>query len=248
MKRIYLLALLFIASATAFAQGPDLQLTNQVRTWQGVNVQLISANSSDNKAQDSFYYSTKNLTGPDLQTGDTLHFRAYRISKNYYFVLDKPLKKDSSRVVYATEHVVPGSSQTKSETKTIQWCDSVWVTRPSVGVIVDPNTANNKSCVNVTATYWITSVNDVNLSANTMTVYPNPASSRINVKFDFGANATGNLAVRDILGKVVYQQDLGKNLAGEKEFTIDASNFSSGIYFVELTANEAKKVAKVTVQ
>lgn len=247
MKRIYLLAFLIAVSGSLFAQtrSVNLQLTSQVKSGVGGN-KILLVESSANATPDTFLFTVKNLGPNDLTSADTIIFDLPYGTYNGPIDATKGLKKDST-VTY--KHVIKiGPGTAKSQTLAgFQWCDSIWVS--SMGAIVpDPAIANNKSCYNVDLTVWATSVNDVNVSANTMTIYPNPASSQINVRFDFGKNATAALAVRDILGKVVYQQDLGKNLAGEKEFTIDASNFASGLYFVELTANEAKKVARVTVQ
>jgi hypothetical protein len=247
MKRIYLLFFLIGISGSLFAQtrSVDLQLTSQVRSWQGNNKVLLVGDAAP--APDTFRFIIKNLGPNDLTSADTIIFDT-PYGSGFRGAIDatKGLKKDSTTVFQYVSKIGPGTLKSQS-VSALPWCDSIWVS--SMGKIVaDPAIANNKSCNNVELTVWATSINDANVSSNTMAIYPNPASSQINVRFDFGSNATATLAVRDILGKVVYQQDLGKNLAGEKEFSINSSNFASGLYFIELSVNDSKKVAKVTVQ
>lgn len=67
-------------------------------------------------------------------------------------------------------------------------------------------------------------------------VYPNPASNVINVRSEFTID---NLSVFDLMGRTVKQQ-----ISNNKEFSLDVSDLSKGIYLVKLTSGEKEAVTK----
>ena len=68
--------------------------------------------------------------------------------------------------------------------------------------------------------------------------YPNPFNPSTTIKFSVAANSLVSLIVYDILGneKAVLVNELKE--PGIYTVNFDASNFSSGIYFYTLMANE----------
>lgn len=247
MKRFYLLAFIIGISGSLFAQtkSANLQLTSQVIPAGGGTKILLT--DSKTAVPDTFLFKVKNLGPSDLTFADTIHFDLPYGEFEGTIDATKGLKVGDS-ITFADVTKV-GPSTLKSQTvASFPWCDSIWVTSGG-NVVPDADVKNNVSCNTLELTVWATSINNNgDISTHEIAVYPNPANNAISVRFDFGTSASGNLAVRDILGHVVYRQDLDKNINGEREFKVDASNFSSGLYFVELTVNNTKKVAKVTVQ
>lgn len=244
MKRIYLLVVLFVAfAANSFAQA-DLVLTHNVTTGKHF--------TAGDTGKDTISYSFKNLGPNALSVSDTIYIKtplgAYAlslppVSSNW----PGGLPKDSTAYWTNIVTLTPTSAITSSQNNVaFNWCDSIWAKSTSA-IIADPVVSNNKVCNSTTITYWLTNVNDVAMS-NTMSVYPNPATNNLTIKYNFGNSASANVIIRDVIGKAVYTKDLGKNLSGEKEVKLDISSLSSGVYFVELTANNNKIVNKINVQ
>lgn len=74
---------------------------------------------------------------------------------------------------------------------------------------------------------------------NSLNVYPNPASSIINV------NAGGNIEsirIVNMAGQCVYSANAGSNNA-----TVNVSNLSNGMYFMEVTTEAGTTTQKITV-
>lgn len=67
-------------------------------------------------------------------------------------------------------------------------------------------------------------------------VYPNPASNVINVRSEFTID---NLSVLDLTGRTVKQQ-----ISNNKEFSLDVSDLSKGIYLVKLSSGDKEAVTK----
>ena len=74
------------------------------------------------------------------------------------------------------------------------------------------------------------------LSFYNIDVYPNPASNVINVRSEFTID---NLGIFDLMGRTVKQQ-----ISNKKEFSLDVSDLSKGIYLVKLTSGEKEAVTK----
>ena len=67
-------------------------------------------------------------------------------------------------------------------------------------------------------------------------VYPNPTSNVINVRSEFTID---NLSVLDLTGRTVKQQ-----ISNNKEFSLDVSDLSKGIYLVKLSSGDKEAVTK----
>jgi hypothetical protein len=69
--------------------------------------------------------------------------------------------------------------------------------------------------------------------------FPNPFNPSTKIKFDIPSMGTGSMTVKlivyDILGNEVSRLIDGEIKAGEYEFSLDASGYSSGVYFYKLT-------------
>ncbi len=75
---------------------------------------------------------------------------------------------------------------------------------------------------------------------NMFDIYPVPNNGIFNVKI---ANSARNIVIRSILGQVVYEQEV------DNMGKIDASNLSSGVYFVSLTdGNRELQTKKILIK
>lgn len=75
------------------------------------------------------------------------------------------------------------------------------------------------------------------------TVYPNPVTAEINVRFATNASSATTVNVIDITGKVVRSINLGVT-SGETQVKIDLIELATGIYFVELSNDQGTLVKK----
>ena len=87
------------------------------------------------------------------------------------------------------------------------------------------------------------SLSDKSFSINTLSVYPNPSNSG---SFTLKNNGTAldNINVVDINGRTVYSSALN-NVTTDQVFDL---NLVSGLYFVNITSEEASTVKKLIVK
>ena len=111
----------------------------------------------------------------------------------------------------------------------------------------DANTRNNfyMQKIQFTGTVGIKAVSKERQALN---AYPNPATSSLNVKFDYTQNTTSAVFVRDITGRVVKFENYGVQTTGEKIHNIDLSGLAAGTYTVELATGEVSATTKVIVK
>jgi hypothetical protein len=119
-------------------------------------------------------------------------------------------------------------------------------------VNVDPDMSNNWAVVKI---IWNEcdggiSVNDLIAPKKTinLSVYPNPVSDNINFTHNFEKNTNARVNVTDLSGRTVLSQNLGHIKAGERNFSLDVSKLSAGMYTIELSAGEFSATSKFTVQ
>jgi len=75
--------------------------------------------------------------------------------------------------------------------------------------------------------------------------YPNPFNPSTNIKYQIPKNSYVTLKVFDVLGREVMTLVSEKQNAGSYEVSFDGSNFSSGVYFYKLTAENYDEVKKM---
>ncbi|RZK45934.1 MAG: T9SS type A sorting domain-containing protein, partial [Pedobacter sp.] len=100
---------------------------------------------------------------------------------------------------------------------------------------------------------------DCNLSVDEMikgakkeslTVYPNPASTEVNFDYIFDANSTTAVArITDITGRTVLVKDFGKsNGFGTRKFKVDVSALPAGTYIMEFSTDNKRAVSKFSIK
>lgn len=81
---------------------------------------------------------------------------------------------------------------------------------------------------------------------NLVSVFPNPVSEQIMVKFTSFSDKNSDIIFSDNLGKVLIQKSIKS--VGEIEENFDVSNYSSGIYFIKILFNKHTFVKKVMIE
>ncbi|QEE50873.1 T9SS type A sorting domain-containing protein [Flavobacterium alkalisoli] len=100
----------------------------------------------------------------------------------------------------------------------------------------------NEPIVTNTATTTIQSLGIAQNSKGLFTLYPNPAKNIVNIDFAKNTANTVSISVSDISGKTV----LAKNISnGENSF--DVSSLTSGMYFVNIKADNKQQIIKLMI-
>ncbi|MDR9399702.1 MAG: T9SS type A sorting domain-containing protein, partial [Salibacter sp.] len=68
---------------------------------------------------------------------------------------------------------------------------------------------------------------------NNLNVYPNPASSQVNVALDLAERMDVTIEVADMQGRVVKLKNLGE-VNGKQVYNFNASDLSSGVYILNI--------------
>lgn len=120
----------------------------------------------------------------------------------------------------------------------------------SVGDII-PNTAviffdsNPGIVTNTFNTEFVTTLSTSAFGSNGFMVYPNPATSSINISLPNNNDSISEVIIHDMLGKNIKEI---KNIA-DVTTTVDVSNLAKGVYLVEIkTASGFKQSQKLIVR
>ena len=86
-----------------------------------------------------------------------------------------------------------------------------------------------------------------NSGLSNITVYPNPASSLLNI--DLTADVEGQLTfkVMDMTGKVISVESL-ENYGGELHHSLNVSNLAKGMYILNIESQQGKNIRKFIVE
>ncbi len=77
-------------------------------------------------------------------------------------------------------------------------------------------------------------------------LYPNPNDGRITVNYKLSATQLGNLVIMDMMGKVLYEQELSPKKAVEQ---LNLTHLSKGVYLYTIQVNgEPKQNGKLVIQ
>lgn len=126
------------------------------------------------------------------------------------------------------------------------WCDTVNAFR-SGAAMTDSDPNNNRICKTIPFKQDPSSVENV-VAENSMSLYPNPATSNLTIKYNLTGNADEtSVKIISLVGQTVHQQTIADNNAGSKQVNINVSNLAAGIYIAELNVNGAKVVSKFSV-
>lgn len=82
---------------------------------------------------------------------------------------------------------------------------------------------------------------------NSLSLYPNPTTSNLNIAFELENNDYITVDVMNIVGQIVTSQDFGNLPAGYTLKSINVSDLSSGIYLVNINTNSGVVTRKITV-
>lgn len=152
-------------------------------------------------------------------------------------------------------HTSAGTSGSGSKTWTFNW------TAPSVGTGAvtfwgafnfanGNNSVSGDVIVNDSFTFQeaTVSINEINSANEGFSVYPNPVTDMVNVKFNLTEAEDINVELYSLDGKLVSKLAHDNLVAGDHHLTHDLSTVSSGIYFVKISDGTKDHYKKVMVK
>ncbi|GLR15692.1 T9SS type A sorting domain-containing protein [Portibacter lacus] len=89
------------------------------------------------------------------------------------------------------------------------------------------------------------SIDELELSSNALKVYPNPATSLLNVELNLENSSNATITIADITGKVISYQNLSN--VQRDVVTLDVSTYVSGTYLARVATEEGTKTVKFIV-
>jgi hypothetical protein len=225
MKKL-LLSLFMVAGFAAFAQN-DIQLT--------LNTPMNGDTIRKGVAFNINYTLTNK--GAALTTSDTVIVA---------FTLNNNLITNGTSPIF--QLYLGGLATDSSVTRSLNGLGLNFNTAANVAIcaiaILDGDTindTNNGDCASVTLAFN-TGLSAVELAANSVKVYPNPASDVVNFSIDY--NKASAVNVMDITGKLVATTSF--NLGSAQ---LDARSLNAGVYLYQIvdTDGVVVKTGKVTI-
>jgi hypothetical protein len=80
----------------------------------------------------------------------------------------------------------------------------------------------------------------------TLSLFPNPASSQVNLNIGLRADDKIEITISNIIGQQVYSAEMVMN-AGNNIYSVDAAQFASGLYEVRVNNSAGSQVKKISI-
>ena len=98
---------------------------------------------------------------------------------------------------------------------------------------------DGNGCVNISDDFSVNNISLEEYLKNSVKVYPNPSSGIVNISLNATNQRNGQLDIYNSLGELILTKEL-ELIQGENYFQVDATSFSSGVYSIRLTIDEAQ--------
>ena len=76
---------------------------------------------------------------------------------------------------------------------------------------------------------------------------PNPATRNVTVRYELEQASTVSLEIMNLLGENMFSMNIGNEIPGKQEHTINLEGFTAGFYFIKLQAGPASLTRKITI-
>lgn len=253
MKKILLsslLALSAIASAQVKSTGIknigsmtikiDLDQATSVATFtmtgpsnKWFTVGLHATTMSTNTPIDCLTYSTS-LLDQHLSGG---HNAAITDATQNYTLVSNTVS-GTTRTVVATRPFSTGDANDYTLTYSMTSMSIIWAVGPSTNVNSEHATKGSSS-----VTFTTLGLDPLSLD-NKLSVYPNPCSDKISIKNDFHTRVQ-HVAIYNTEAQLVRNFDVGLE---DADIPVSLSGIASGVYFVEIAADNDRTVKKIVIE
>ncbi len=85
----------------------------------------------------------------------------------------------------------------------------------------------------------VAGLNETSGSINSISLYPNPAKSNININYELKKNSSVTIEVYSVEGKLMLKRNVGE-VVGNQNTPIDISTFEKGTYLTSIITNDGK--------
>jgi hypothetical protein len=92
------------------------------------------------------------------------------------------------------------------------------------------------------------SIAKADIGLNAMNLMPNPSVEQTTLVYELSKASKVNVAVTNILGQVILQDQLGFQTAGNQQYNINTESLSSGVYHVTIETQNGKLSQKLIVR
>lgn len=113
------------------------------------------------------------------------------------------------------------------------------ITTPTVNCTSTPR-------VPVTATVTVSTGINAATSNNGVSIYPNPASTTVNVEFGFNMNSLTVVEITDVTGRLVKTHSISNPVQGQI-VNVDVADLNAGSYFITIKNDTQKLVQKLVL-
>lgn len=94
----------------------------------------------------------------------------------------------------------------------------------------------------------IPTINTENKGENTVSVYPNPATTVANINLNVVEGGNAVVRIYDLSGKVVFTKNLGLVDAGDYSYSLNCQNFRNGMYLINVNIGKQSATSKFIVR
>ena len=85
-----------------------------------------------------------------------------------------------------------------------------------------------------TCGHLTTGINEIQINSESLKIYPNPATNQITIDFDLLETKNTFIEIKNVLGQTVKTFSNNAVQKGSNKIEVDISEYSNGIYFVQL--------------
>ncbi len=96
--------------------------------------------------------------------------------------------------------------------------------------------------------WWVDAINSASNNLSNMVIYPNPATSEVNIEVNVNETSLMNIEILDITGKVVSGSRNNNIYSGSNTLKINVSNLKSGVYFIKSTVGNDIKTSRLVIE
>jgi hypothetical protein len=82
---------------------------------------------------------------------------------------------------------------------------------------------------------------------NDLSIYPNPASDKVNVKFNTSTADNFDITIYNVTGQTVYKETL-PNFMGSYHNELNIADFAQGVYLMQIKSSKGAITRKVVIQ
>jgi hypothetical protein len=111
-----------------------------------------------------------------------------------------------------------------------------------------PGTGGNELMIDDIKVEILSSTRDLQLQAIDLQISPNPAQDYIQVNYQQAETAGVTITLRDLLGSIHLEQDLGRQIAGPHTAILSTADLPAGMYLVTVQSGNKTGTSRVMLQ